>query len=64
MKTRHCIWTLAVGLIAVLAAVAGRAQQPSAAPGKDAKGKADVVSFVLLQNFMTGARLGFRDWRS
>ena len=40
MKTRACIWTLAVGLTLVLAAVAGRAQQPSAAPGRDVKGKA------------------------
>ncbi len=40
MKTRACIWTLAVGLIAVLAAVAGRAQQPDLAKGKDVKGKA------------------------
>ena len=40
MKTRACIWTLAVSLIAVLAAVAGRAQQPDLAKGKDVKGKA------------------------
>src|ERR1700688_1613328 len=38
MKTRACIWTLAVSLIAVLAAAAGRAQeQPAAAKGKAAK---------------------------
>jgi glucose/arabinose dehydrogenase len=37
MKTRACIWTLAIGLITVLAAIAGRAQQPSAAKGKAGK---------------------------
>jgi glucose/arabinose dehydrogenase len=37
MKTRACIWTLAVGVITVLAAVAGRAQQPAAAKGKAGK---------------------------
>src|SRR4029077_20420321 len=34
MKTRACIWTVAIGLINVLAAVAGRAQQPAPAKGK------------------------------
>src|SRR5690242_3690892 len=37
MKTRACIWTLAVGSILVLAAIAAHAQQPAAAKGKAAK---------------------------
>jgi glucose/arabinose dehydrogenase len=40
MKTRIWICTLAVGLTLVLAAVAGRAQQPAVAQDKAAKGKA------------------------
>jgi len=39
MKIRACIWTLAIGLIAVLATVAGRAQRPATSNDK-AKGKA------------------------
>jgi len=34
MKTRVYIWTLSIGLMLVLAAVASRAQQPAAAKGK------------------------------
>jgi glucose/arabinose dehydrogenase len=39
MKTRVCIWTFSIGLMLVLAAVAGRAQRPAGLAEK-AKGKA------------------------